>query len=253
MMDASDAGRVEPPTDMHNVSGWDDYWKSRMMEVEERQAADQRASDPALPALLERRGARTVLCVGNGLSEEPAALALCGFDVVALDLSPVVATYSRLSLSEHGHPLRRVPGFQLGDDGVVRFGAPGPIDPTLCPSIHQPAELAPQGGGSLRFVTGDLSSKLVSPGPFDAVIERRTLQHFRESDQVAGLERLAARLAARGTLVSQEHRVGKGPDFVNPHFAEAWLIEHGFSRYDARRPEENDAAPRLAYLMNTFG
>jgi len=42
------------------------------------------SSDPTLPALLSRRGARTVLCAGNGLSIEPIALALLGFRVTVL-------------------------------------------------------------------------------------------------------------------------------------------------------------------------
>jgi hypothetical protein len=247
-------GRVDPPTDVHDATAWDEYWKSRLLEGgEERELADQRASDPALPALLARRGVRTILCVGNGNSEEAAALALHGFDVTVLDLSPVLATYVKLSLAERGHPLRRVPGFRLGADGTVHFDAPGPIDPALCPPIHRSEEFAPRGGGSLSFATGDLSGLAVCAGPYDAIIERRTLQHFRDNDLVAGLEKLIQRLAERGTFVSQEHRVGEGPDFVNPHYAEAWLLAHGFARYDGRRPEAHDGAPRLAYLMNTFG
>jgi hypothetical protein len=247
-------GKVDPPKDVHDVAGWDEYWKSRLRSGGEESAlADQRASDPDLPALLARRGARTILCVGNGNSEEAAALALLGFEVTVLDISPTLANYFKFSLAELGHPLRRVPGFRLGDDGVVRFEAAGPIDPALCPPIHQSEDFAPRGGGSLSFATGDLSGIAICAGPYDAIIERRTLQHFRDHDQLSSLEKLVRRLAERGTFVSQEHRVGKGPDFVNPHFAEEWLLSHGFARYDARRPDAHDAAPRLAYLMNTFG
>jgi len=252
-LDAFKEEKVEPPKDVHNVAGWNEYWKSALLDGSEREAADRLASDPALPALLQRRGVKTILCAGNGLSQEAPALALHGFDVVALDISPMVATYSRLSLNEQGHALRHIPGFSMGDDGIVRFETKGPVDPKLCPAIHLSDEFAPPGGGSLMFVTGDLSLKSVCPGPFDAVIERRTLQLFREADQLSSLERLVGRLATPGTFVSQEHRPGKGPDFVNPHFAEDWLTEHGFARYNARRLEVNDAAPRLAYLMNTFG
>ena len=123
-------GNVDPPADVHDAAGWDAFWKSRLRPGNEEGAlADQRASDPALPALLARRGVRTILCVGNGNSEEAAALALLGFDVTMLDISPILATYFKFSLAERGHPLRRVPGFQLGVDGVVRFAGAGPIDP----------------------------------------------------------------------------------------------------------------------------
>ena len=253
-MGTSGGAPTAPPRDVHDVAGWDAYWKSRLrLSSEERALADQRASDPALPALLRRRGVRTVLCGGNGLSEVAAALALLGLAVTVLDISPVLATYQQLSLGEGGHPLRRVPGFELGRDGIVRFRTAGPIDPAVCPAMHQSPEIEPRGGGSLTFVTGDLSGAAVCPGPYDAIVERRTLQHFRENDRIAGLEKLVKRLAERGTFVSQEHRVGEGPDFVNPHFAEEWLLANGFARYEPRQPEAHDGAPRLAYLMNTFG
>jgi hypothetical protein len=64
---------------------------------------------------------------------------------------------------------------------------------------------------------------------------------------------VSRRLAERGTIVSQEHRVGEGPDFVNPRFAEKRLLAHGFARDDGHRPEAHDTAQRLAYLMNRFG
>lgn len=246
--------KADPPKDVHDVAGWDEYWKGRLLESGADHAlADQRASDPALPALLGRRGTRTILCVGNGTSEEAAAFALHGFHVTVLDISPILATYFKYSLAEGGHPLRRVPGFQLGEDGVLRFRGEGPIDPRLCPPIHQSEDYAPRGGGSLTFATGDLSRIAVCAGPYDAIIERRTLQHFREDEQLSALEKLIRRFAERGTFVSQEHRVGEGSDFVNPHFAEEWLLARGFATYDGRAPDAQDAAPRLAYLMNTFG
>jgi hypothetical protein len=45
--------------------------------------------DGALVDAMRANGLRTVLCVGNGISQEPKALARAGFAVTALDLSPL--------------------------------------------------------------------------------------------------------------------------------------------------------------------
>src|SRR5262245_53084278 len=89
---------------------------------------------------------RTGLCVGNGIPQEPRALAWAGFDVTALDLSPFVTEMA----SRAGPPseyLARLVGH--------RSSAPD---------------------GQLRFVIGDLYDPGRGSGPFDVVSERRTLQ-----------------------------------------------------------------------------
>lgn len=55
----------------------------------------------------------------------------------------------------------------------------------------------------MEFVAGDLRDRTVCAGPFDVVIERRTVQHFAESDRANALAALAGRLRDRGILLSE--------------------------------------------------
>ena len=80
--------------------------------------ADMVSSDDALPGLLTRRGSRTILCAGNGLSLEALSLALLGFQVTALDIS-AVAVHALDRCAECGPSGAPIPGFGIGDDNVV--------------------------------------------------------------------------------------------------------------------------------------
>lgn len=178
-MAASDAGLLDPCRDVHDRGAWDDYWKNHLrVGTIEQGFADQMSSDDTLLGMLARRGSRTILCAGNGVSTEATSLALHGFDVTALDISAVPAEALAASLRDAEHPLRRIPGLSMRDDGSVTFDTDRPIDPRLCPRMHQSDEYLPRGGGSLSFITGDLIDPAISPGPFDVVIERRTVQLF---------------------------------------------------------------------------
>jgi hypothetical protein len=251
---AWESGRLNPPHDPHDAAAWDTYWKNHLEFGPMEQAlSDMMSSDSGLPDLLVSRGATTVLCAGNGLSTEALALALLGFHVTAFDISEVPAHVLGQMLRSETHPLRQIPGFSLGSDGIVSFGRSGPIDPELCPPIHRSANRVPQGGGSLSLVTGDLTRGDICPGPFDAVIERRTVQLFPAAERIPAYERLAARLARRGLFVSHEHQGGWRPGQSRTHHAEAWLTSHGFVLRHMSQADPQDAAERLAYLMFSSG
>jgi hypothetical protein len=159
----------------------------------------------------------------------------------------------RLAKLQHpDHPAHRIPGFAVRSDGVWTFGRPDPIDPELCPPMHKSADRPNRGGGSLSVVTGDLTNPDLCPGPFDVVIERRTVQLFPEAERTAALERLVARLAVRGTFVSHEHRGGWKPGNARGHFAESWLTDRGFALH-AGPPGTPDAEARLAHLVFSTG
>jgi hypothetical protein len=237
---------------MHDRSAWDEYWKNHArfgaMEVA---INDDLGSDETLPALLAARGARTVLCAGNGLSSEALSLALHGLVVTALDLSAVPAQLVAEGFRHPEHPLHRIPGIRVDDDGAVTFGGEGPIDPALCPEMHRSADCPNKGGGALSFVTGDLTDPEVCPGPFDVVLERRTLQLFQGHAQEDALERLIARLGTPGVFVSHQHAGCWRPDEPRTHYAEAWLRSRGFVVRSGRGSP--DAAPRLACLLFSTG
>jgi len=246
-------GSLLPPRDVHDRAGWDRYWKAQLgVGCFEQGFNDMMSSDPHLVGLLRGRGARTILCVGNGLSGEAPSLALHGFDVIALDISAVPAESHRTKWENPGHPARRIPGFAVRSDGAWTFGPPDPIDPELCPPIHKSPGHPNRGGGSLSVVTGDLMNPELCPGPFDVVIERRTVQLFPEAERPAALERLVARLADHGTLVSHEHRGCWRFDEPCTHFAETWLAERGFD-LNAWGSEMPASEARLARLVFTSG
>ncbi len=92
----------------------------------------------------------TVLCVGNGISQEPRALAWAGFDVTALDLSP----YATKVASEVVPPPEFLAQLVGGRSGGLN--------------------------GNLKFVVGNLCDLACCPGPYDVIIELLTLQLYSE-------------------------------------------------------------------------
>jgi hypothetical protein len=251
-LDALKAGRLFPPPNVHDSGAWDNYWKEQLkVGTIEQGFSDQMSSDETLLGLLSQRDARTILCAGNGLSMEAISLALHGFKVTALDISAVPSEVFLNRVRHPEHPAGRIPGFCIRDDGSVAFGASVPIDAKVCPPIHRSADHPPRGGGSLLFVTGNLTNPDVCPGPFDVVIERRTLQLFQGIDQITALDRLLERLRDRGTFVSQEHQGGWRPGDARTHYAEARLKALGLVLRCHRK--EDKAVARLAYLMFSTG
>jgi hypothetical protein len=251
---ALDAGLLCPPQNVRDAEGWDTYWKHHLeVGVREQDFSDMMSSDEGLPGLLTRRGSQTILCAGNGLSHEALALALLGFHVTALDISVVPADVIGQSFQNPQHPVHRIPGSVIGDNGSVSFAGSGPIDPDLCPPMHRSADHTPRGGGALSFVTADLTDPEVCTGPFDVVIERRTVQLFPPHERLSACGRLVARLAERGVLVSHEHQGGWRPGEARTHFARAWLASKGFAVLSRAADDRHDSAERLAYLVFSSG
>ena len=252
-LEAMEAGLLTPPRDVHDATAWDAYWTNHLqVGLMEQGFSDMMSSDEQLLGLLTRRGATTVLCAGNGLSSEALSLAVHGFQVTALDLSPVAGARMAKSLCDPDHPMQQIPGFRITDDGVV-FDGSGPIPSQLCPKIHRTDDTAAQRGGSLRFVSGDLTVSDVYPGPFDVVIERRTVQLFPDGEQESALDRLAGRLAARGTLVTHLHDGCGGPDRHRPHHAREWSRSRGFVVDYEVNEEMQRSAQRLVCLRLSTG
>ncbi len=247
--------RLTPPSDLHDRNAWDAYWNDLEMRANELALTNAMAADHSLPPLLRRRGARTILCAGNGLSIEPVELALLGFDVTSLDLSGTPAELYGRNMRNPDHPFFAIPGFRVRDDGSFAFGAPANIAPELVelPRMHHRDDEPYPGGGSLTFVTGDLTHREVCPGPFDVIIERRTLQLFEGAAQTEALERIVARLAERATLVSHQHAGWWKPPQPRTHFAADWLRQRGFAIRSQTTPGAVDTARRLAILMFSSG
>jgi SAM-dependent methyltransferase len=182
-------------------------------------------NEQRLVQLLAERDLTTVFCVGNGISLEPRALAYAGLQVIALNASPIAVEIAR-----------DVPA----DDRVLQkyFDSP----------YRHP-------GGTISFVVGDLFDATAYPGPFDVIIERRTLQLFASTERERALDSLSARLVSNGVFVSQAHMGWWRPGEPRDHPAEGWFRSHGFAIY--RRAGGSDVAStegkRLAWLTVTTG
>jgi hypothetical protein len=98
--------------------------------------------DRELVAVMREEGLRRVLVGGNGVSVEPRALSAAGFDVVAVDISPLA-----LKAAQH---------FELAGDRLASFVGDG----------------AEGTGGRLTFLEGDLFEPTFCAGPYD--VDHRT-------------------------------------------------------------------------------
>ena len=137
-----------PPCDVRSGEPWDQYWGAQLDHGLGPQLQDMFCDDDALLDAMHTRGLTTVLCVGSGISQEPHALAAAGFDVTALDISPF----------------------------AMRFASELTLSPSRVGQFFDLQRTRP--GGTVKFAVGDLVDSTVCPGPFDVVIERKTLQLF---------------------------------------------------------------------------
>ena len=253
-VEASETGDLAPPRDLHDPGAWDQYWFSHLgFGAFEQRIADGFNSDETLVGLLNDRSTSTILCLGNGLSEEAVSLALHGFDVTSLDISQVPSLTFLQLFGRPEFPPSRVPGLHHRDDGSISFGAPGPLDPTCCLQMHRSDDHPPRTGGSISWIVGDLFNPELCVGPFDAIIERRTLQLFSRAELPMAFDRVEARLAVKGTLVSHEHDADWSPARSPSHFATKWFTSRGFVISENATPKQRKSAERLAQLVISSG
>lgn len=184
---------LHPPRNVDDKDAWDQYWQNQFKHSQGFCFLDLFSDDRELVEAIRGRDGRTVLCVGNGVSMEPWALSEAGLEVTALDVSSV-ATHTARSIEAPPEALEQY------------------IDLTQ----RQP-------GGFVQFVVGDLFDVSACPGPFDAIIERRTVQLFDDADRARALESLVGRLGAGGIVFSQCHDGWSRPPAKPVHAAEAWF------------------------------
>lgn len=79
-----------PPSTVTDAAAWDRYWQDQLSHGVAG-FIHLFVDDGELVDAMRANGLRTVLCVGNGISQEPRALAWAGFDVISLDISPWAA------------------------------------------------------------------------------------------------------------------------------------------------------------------
>jgi hypothetical protein len=207
-----------PPNTVTDSAAWDRYWHDQVSHGVGG-FVHLFVHDGELVDAMRVNGLRTVLCVGNGISQEPKALAWAGFDVTSLDISPLAAKVASAAV---------------------------PPDDLL-------AELVGGRSGGLsgcsEFVVGDLCDPACCPGPYDVVIERKTLQLWPDAERPMAIQAVANRLASRGIFFSHSHDGGWQPPAPRRHALEPWFVSQGWEFWGEERP----LTRRVAWLLTTTG
>ena len=210
-----------PPRNMHDSAAWDRYWNGHVSYGFGPGLYDMMAGDPETARAMAELDIETVLCAGSGISQEPRALAEAGFQVTALDLSPLA--------------MKLAQAWNFGPADLERFLA-----------LEQRKTM-----GSARFIVGDLLDLALCPGPFDMIIERCTLQNFPDEERGRALDALIVRLTENGVFLSHCHDGGWRPDREPFHPIRKLFAERGWTiwtRSTSQRP-----AGRSAWIYQTTG
>ncbi len=207
-----------PPCTVVDFAAWDRYWHDQLSHGVAG-FVHLFCDDGELVDVMRANGLKTVLCVGNGISHEPRALAWAGFDVTALDLSPFATDVAR--------------GAAPPDELLARLvgGRSGGLN------------------GNLEFVVGDLCGAECCPGPYDVVIDRKTLQLYPDVDRPIAMQAVANRLASPGIFFSQSHDGSWKPPAPRKHAAESWFVSNGWEFWRGDTP----LTRRVAWLLTTTG
>lgn len=216
-----DLSWLYPPASPADVADWDRYWIEQVKHGLGPAIFDMFSDDRNLVEVMNIEGMKSILCAGNGISQEPRALAQAGFEVVALDISPQAAELAQ------------------------RFDFPKERCDFFCdPNTQRP-------GGNVDFVVGSILDPTVCPGPFDVIIERLTAQTFLRDNMGAVLTALAARMGRNGIFLSHSHDGGWSPPAEPRHFTEAWFRENQWVIWNGspgRKPPG-----RVAWLVTSTG
>jgi SAM-dependent methyltransferase len=221
-----DLAWVHPPNTTSDPMAWDEYWHNLLERGPQfhfgPRTEDMFVNDTVVVDMTRQLGFTSVLCAGSGISQEPRALASAGLKVVALDLSPAA------------HEIAQ--GWDF-DDEYSRM--------LLDPSMRTP-------GGSLEYVVGDLLDTDICPGPFDVVIERRTVQLFGPKIDDA-LAALARRLSSPGVFLTHCHDAKWRPPQPRVPVTEKWFELHGWSIMRTALVRGDQNPDQIAWPMLSTG
>jgi len=206
------------PTTLVDSAPWDKYWREQLSHGVAG-FVHLFCDDGDLVDVMRANGLRTVLCIGNGISQEPRALAWAGFDVTALDLSPFATEVASKASPPEDYLAQLVGGRSGGLNG------------------------------HLEFVVGDLCDAGCCPGPYDLVIERKTLQLYPDADLPIAMKVVSNRLASPGIFFSQCHDGSWAPPAPRKHLLEPWFRAEGWQFYGGEVLLRN----RVAWLFMTTG
>ena len=212
-----------PPGTTEDPVAWDEHWEQLIAHGFGAKLEDLFCEDRALILGMRDNGLNTVLCAGNGISQEPKALALAGFDVTVLDLSPAAIRIFQETEFDQAYQE------QFLDENMKR------------------------PGGSVTYEVGDIMDPTVCPGPYDVIIERRTAQLFHGEKMDAALAALADRLVEHGMFFTHCHDNRWRPGEKREPRTEQWFRDQGWSIWNGQLTEGTTQSRRLAWTFLTTG
>ena len=210
-----------PPNTIADVAAWDKYWTDQIRHGLTPPLFDFMNNGAELAAVMTTLGMQSVLCAGNGISQEPRAFAEAGFRATALDPCSVATRFAE----------------------AWQFGAKD-YELNLEPQPRR-------AGGEVQFVVGDILDPAACLGPFDAVVERRMLQLFEPERRPAALSALAARMKENAILLSHVHYGHWKPGDDRTHPLQSLFVEAGWQPWS---PYQGPKPPgRVAWLCFSTG
>ena len=219
--DDADLSWLDPPSDPLDVAAWNQYWIEHVRHGLGPPLFDMFSDDRRLVEVMNAEGMKTILCVGNGISQEPKALAQAGFRVIGLDMSPKATEIAQ--------------GFEFPPEGFETFCA---------------REMR-RSGGIADFVVGDILDPAICPGPFDVIIERRTAQNYFSHNMDAILFALAERVGPNGIILSHCHDGGWRPPAEPRHVTASWFQKNHWKIWDGSSGQKPPG--RVAWLATSTG
>jgi hypothetical protein len=209
-----------PPHNTADPAAWDEYWTNQLTHGIGPALYDMFSDDRELLAAMRGLQIQTILCAGSGVSLEPCALAAASFRVIALDNSP-----QALAIAQ------------------ARPAGPEHLEIFLDEQSHK-------AGGNVAYVVGDLFDPAIAPGPFDVIIERRTLQNYVEPAFSQLLAALIARLSPEGIFLTHCHDSRWRPPAQPRHVTSSWWLAQGGVLWSGGFPKPTG---RVAWPVTSTG
>jgi len=219
--DKDDLSWLNPPANLHDCAAWDQFWHNHIKHRIGPELLDTFCDDSDLIKIMNEQGTSRILCAGNGISQEPKALAAAGMKVVALDLSPL----------------------------AVGVAESYPFPPEAISQYYEPGLQKP--GGKVEFVTGDILDSTICPGPYDVIIERLTAQNYYTHGIGTIMNALAQRLSEDRIFFSHCHDGAWRPPAERRHYPGKWFREAGWTIWSGRPGPK--PAGRVAWLFTSTG
>ncbi len=116
-------------------------------------------------------------------------------------------------------------------------------------AVQKARESMPAPYDTIRFVTGSLMDANLCSGPYDVILERRTLQLFAPDQLHAAMTAVASRLATRGLFYSHCHDGGWKPPAKPRHVTRSWFVEQGWHLFEPPEP----VTGRMAWTFGSTG